>query len=77
MASIRGTVSLKCPQCHRSYSRLYKEFENGFGFCVDPRCNNTRVVRASRLQDEKKLGKIKAELSGKMVHSSSSGRTIT
>ena len=65
MAYPRGTVFLKCPQCKRDYHRLYKEYDNGFGFCVDHPA--VRVVRASTLQSEKKLARIKAELNGSVI----------
>lgn len=61
-----GAVTVRCPQCRRSYMRVFREYDGGFGFCVDH--PTIKVLRASSLrEDEKrkaKREKIQAELNG-------------
>lgn len=73
----RGTVHLRCPACRREYDRIYKDYDSGFGYCTNADCVEIKLVKVSvRELSEEKLEKIKAELSGKIVHRSSSGRVI-
>jgi hypothetical protein len=45
---------------------MYKEFENGFGNCVN--CVDMKLVRPSRMVADSKMDRIKAELKGQMVN---------
>lgn len=69
MGHTQSAVTVRCPQCRRSYMRVYKEYDNGFGFCVDH--PTIRVVRASRLLEDSKVRsrteRIKAELEGQRI----------
>lgn len=73
----RGTIHLRCPACRREYHRKYKDYDSGFGYCTHFDCIEVKLVRASKLVNDQKLEKIKAELSGKIVHRNSNNRLIT
>ena len=71
-------VTVRCPQCLKTYRRVYKPHENGFGFCKDH--STVAVVRCSALLEEEKLAKrkaqIDAELRGELRTRSSRGHLI-
>lgn len=65
MASSKHSVAVRCPSCSKEYRRLFKEHEDGYGYCKD--CN-TKVVKVSDLKEERRLAakrdRINAELQG-------------
>lgn len=70
-------VRLKCPSCKKEHHRVYNEYKDGFGFCSNKSCSETRLLRVCQVKDKQKEERIKAELSGKIIHRNSIGNLIT
>lgn len=68
----KQVVKLRCVKCKREYHRIFKEFENGFGFCVNPECDKQKLLRASTIKSPERLERIKNELRGIQTHNNRS-----
>ena len=55
-----SVCKLRCPNCKKAYWRVYKDYEDGFGYCVA--CSPpVKLVKASDLLEERKIIKAKED----------------